>query len=293
MFFKKTKSLTVQDQVISIREVDGKDYVCLTDMVNKEEGSDRIKNWMRNRNTVAFLGLWESLNNPDFNNAGFDIFKEQAGLNSFTLTPKKWIEATNAIGIISKSGRGGGTYAHMDIALEFGSWMSPEFRLYFNKDYQRLKEIENNSYNLEWDVKRALSKTNYQLQTDAIKDYVIPSSKKWLKEWEYAEEADILNVVIFGCTAKEWKKANPEKHKAGGNLRDFASINELHVIMNAESRNADMIRDGLDKETRFAELQKLATWQLDALHKIDSVKSIKRMSDETYVEESKKESLSA
>lgn len=283
-FFKKKRSLTVQETVISIHEIEGEDYICLTDMARGEEGNDHIRNWMRNRNTVEFLGLWEAMHNPDFKGVEFDTFRREAGLNSFNLTPQKWISATNAKGIISKSGRGGGTYAHKDIAFEFGTWISPAFKLYLIKEYQRLKQVESNQNNLEWDVKRTLSKTNYRLHTDAVKEHVIPHSKKfWNPSLEYAEEADFLNAAIFGCTAKEWQKANPERHNAGENLRDSASINELNVLANAESKNAEMMREGLDKKTRFLKLQEMAAWQLKKLHEIDSVKSLKKLSPETYL----------
>ena len=234
MFFKKKRTLNVQDSAISVQHVDGEDYISLTDMARGEEGSeDRIKNWMRNRNTIEFLGLWETMHNPDFKPVEFDRFRKEAGLNSFTMRPQKWIEATNAKGITSKSGRYGGTYAHRDIAFEFGSWISPSFKLYLIKEYQRLKEIETNQYNLEWNVKRVLSKANYTLHTDAVKAHIIPQSKRvWNKSLEYAEEADLINVAIFGCTAKEWKDANPERSKAGENMRDSASINELNVLAN-------------------------------------------------------------
>lgn len=287
MFFKKSKQLTVQEKTVNIYDVDGQDYLCLTDMVRGEEGVDHIKNWMRNRNTVEFLGLWESMNNPDFKGVEFDTFRKDAGLNSFTLTPKKWTNTTSAIGIISKPGRNGGTYAHKDIAFEFGTWISPAFKLYLIKDYQRLKEIESNQYNLEWDVKRLISKTNYQLHTDAIKEFVIPTSKKWRKEWEYAEEADFLNIAIFGCKAKEWKAANPQRHKAGENLRDSSSINELIIISNAENLNAEMIRDGLDKETRFNKIQEMAHRQLKTLNDRNFMKSLKKTSDDIYLEHQK------
>lgn len=290
MFFKKKKQLTVQERLIGVHEIEGEDYICLTDMVRGEEGVDHIKNWMRNRNTVEFLGLWESMNNPDFKGVEFDTFRKEAGLNSFTLTPKKWIDATNAKGILSKSGRNGGTYAHKDIAFEFGTWISPAFKLYLIKDYQRLKEIESNQHNLEWNVKRTLSKTNYQLHTDAIKNHLLPTSNKWRKELEYAEEADILNAAIFGHTAKEWRQANPERHKAGENVRDSASINELNVLSNAESKNAEMIREGLGKPERFQKLKELANWQLEQLNQMDFMKSIKKTSDDIYLIENKKES---
>jgi len=289
MFFRKKKQLTVQEKTINVHDIDGEDYICLTDMVRGEEGVDHIKNWMRNRNTVEFLGLWESMNNQDFKGVEFDTFRKEAGLNSFTLTPKKWVEATGAIGIISKSGRNGGTYAHKDIAFEFGTWISPAFKLYLIKDYQRLKEMESNQHNLEWNVKRTLSKTNYQLHTDAIKHHLIPVSGKWRKELEYAEEADFLNAAVFGCTAKEWRTANPGRYKAGENLRDSASINELNVVANAESKNAEMIREGLDKKTRFLKLQELAEWQLKTLNDMDFTKSIKKTSDDVYLVEGQKE----
>lgn len=283
LFFKNKRQITVQNTPIAVHEVEGEDYICLTDMAKGEEGTDHIKNWMRNRNTLEFLGLWEAMNNPNFKGVEFDTFRKEAGLNSFTLTPRKWIDATGAIGIISKSGRNGGTYAHKDIAFEFGTWISPAFKLYLIKDYQRLKEVESNQHNLEWNVKRTLSKTNYQLHTDAIKNHLIPASRKWRKELEYAEEADFLNAAVFGCTAKEWREENPERHKNGENLRDSASINELNVIANAESKNAEMIREGLDKETRFLKLQELAQWQLKTLNDMDFTKSIKKTSDDVYL----------
>ena len=214
--------IEVENKLISIVKQDEQDYISLTDMVKGEEGSDHIRNWMRNRNTVEFIGLWETLNNPNFKPVEFDTFRKQAGLNSFNLTPKKWIEATNAIGLISKSGRYGGTYAHKDLAFEFGSWISPMFKLLLIKEYQRLKEIESNQYNLEWNVKRILSKTNYQIHTDAVKDCILPEKnydkdKEWLI---YAEEADLLNVALFKSTAKDWREVNPDKAK---NYKGLAS----------------------------------------------------------------------
>ena len=201
----KLKQIEVEEKIIAITSHNEDDYICLTDMVRGEEGNDHIRNWMRNRNTVEFLGIWEQLNNPNFKGVEFDTFKKEAGLNSFNLTPKKWIQSTDAIGIISKSGRNGGTYAHRDIAFEFGAWISPMFKLLLIKEFQRLKEIESNQYNLEWDVKRVLSKVNYHIHTDAVKNHIIPKSnypteKQWI---EYAEEADLLNVALFGCTAKQ------------------------------------------------------------------------------------------
>jgi len=249
MIFKKNKQLAVQETTVSVVDVEGEDFISLTDMIKSKDGDFFVTDWLRNRNTLEFLSVWEQMNNDIFNYGEFDLIKEKAGLNNFKISVKEWVSRTNAKGIISKSGRYGGTYAHRDIAFEFGTWISPRFKLYLIKEYQRLKEVENNQYNLEWNVKRLISKANYQLHTDAIKEYIIPISKKWHKDWEYAEEADILNVAVFGLTAKEWKKGNTERQKAGENLRDSASINELIVISNAESMNAEMIRKGLDKKT--------------------------------------------
>ena len=269
------------------------EYISLTDMA-KYRDSERtnyiIQNWMRTRNTIEFLGLWENLNNPKFNSIEFDAFRIEAGSNSFTLTPKKWIESTNAIGITSKSGRYGGPYAHKDIAFEFASWISPTFKLYLITEYQRLKEIETNQYNLEWNVKRILTKTNYHIHTDAVKNYVIPE-KNYEKgtEWiGYAEEADLLNVALFNCTAKDWREANPELAKTNMNIRDIASINELAILSNLETLNAEMIKEKIDKTERFKKLKKIAEYQLSVLNEKDFMKSLKKMNDKVYIEERKK-----
>ncbi|WP_018674879.1 KilA-N domain-containing protein [Riemerella columbina] len=283
----KTNKIEVSDKIIAITSHNNDDYICLTDMVRGEEGNDHIRNWMRNRNTVEFLGIWEQLYNPNFKGVEFDTFKKEAGLNSFNLTPRKWIEATNAIGIISKSGRNGGTYAHKDIAFEFGAWISPMFKLLLIKEFQRLKEIESNEYNLEWNVKRILSKINYHIQTDAVKKHLIPKSKFTVnKQWiEYAEEADLLNMALFGCTAKQWKEVNPQLTLEGKNMRDFASINELAVLSNLESLNSELIKANIDKETRFNKLKETAKQQLAILDKTDILKSVKKISDTTYLNE--------
>ena len=222
------------------------------------------------------------MHNPSFKGVEFDTFRKEAGLNSFTLTPKKWIDATNAIGMVSKSGNGGGTYAHVDIAFEFGSWISPQFKLYLIKEYERLKAIETNPYNIEWNVKRVLSKANYTIHTDAVKEFVIPKSRKWIKDWEYAEEADFLNIAVFGMTAKEWREKNKDRAK-DENIRDSASINELLVITNLESQNAAMMREGLDKKTRLEKLQEIAQIELERLNNYDFTKSLKRLTPETYL----------
>ncbi len=286
----KTAKIKVEDKLISIVKRDQQDYICLTDMVRDEEGSDHIRNWMRNRNTVEFIGLWETLHNPDFKPVEFDTFRKQAGLNNFNLTPKKWIEKTNAIGIVSKSGRYGGTYAHKDLAFEFGAWISPMFKLLLIKEFQRLKEIETNQYNLEWNVKRILSKTNYLIHTDAIKEHIIPK-KDYAKsdEWiVYAEEADLLNVAMYDCKAKDWRDANPKHAKKGLNIRDFSSINELVVLSNLENVNAIMISENIDKINRFKQLKKIAKSQLKTLGNQDFIKSLKRLNDTTFINEEKK-----
>ena len=282
--------IEVENKLISIVKQDEQDYISLTDMVRDEEGSDHIRNWMRNRNTVEFLGLWETLNNPNFKPVEFDTFRKQAGLNSFNLTPKKWIEATNAIGLISKSGRYGGTYAHKDLAFEFGSWISPMFKLLLIKEYQRLKEIESNQYNLEWNVKRILTKTNYQIHTDAVKDCILPEKnydkdKEWLI---YAEEADLLNVSLFKCSAKDWRDANPNMAKKGLNIRDFASINELVVLANLENINSILIRNQIEKPERFRQLREIVQIQLKSLDEKDFMKALKKVSDDIYIENKKK-----
>jgi hypothetical protein len=259
-------------------------------MVRNEEGNDHIRNWMRNRNTVEYIGLWETLHNPNFKGVEFDTFRKQAGLNSFNLTPKKWIEATNAIGLVSKSGRYGGTYAHKDLAFEFGAWLSPMFKLLVIKEYQRLKEIETNKYNLEWNVKRILSKANYHIHTDAIKNHIIPVSNLQKEtEWLiYAEEADLLNVALFNCTAKQWRDANPVHAEKGLNIRDFASINELAVLSNLETINAELINEKVDITERFNKLERVAQYQSNIFNDKDFIKAIKRQSEETYYNETKR-----
>lgn len=285
------KKIKVENKEISIQIVNDSEYISLTDMVRGNEGSDHIRNWLRNRNTVEFIGLWETTHNPDFKGVEFDTFRKEAGLNSFNLTPRKWVESTDAIGIYSKSGRYGGTYAHKDIAFEFGSWISPLFKLMLLKEFQRLKEEESNRYNLEWNIKRLLTKANYEIHTDAIKEHIIPKSKlseqtQWIV---YAEEADILNVALFGCTAKEWRDVNEDHSQKGLNLRDFASINELVVLSNLENINALLIEKSVVKDRRFKELARVALKQLKLLNANNAIKSIKRDDDQTYINAEKKE----
>ena len=289
MFFKKkSKQIEVAGNSITVRKINDQDFISITDMLKSKDGDFFVSDWLRNRNTIEFLGAWESLNNPNFNYGEFDIIKSKAGLNSYKISVKEWVKKTNAIGLLAEAGRYGGTFAHVDIAFEFGMWVSPHFKLYLIKEYQRLKAIENNQYNVEWDIKRVITKANYSVHTDAVKEYIIPQSRKWNKAYEYASEADLLNVAIFGLTAQEWRKKNPERAKSGENIRDSASINELIVLSNAESRNAQMIREGVSKEERFAKIQEMAKIEFESLHKYDAKKSLKKLTPETYLLEEKK-----
>ena len=241
------------------------DYISLTDIARykSDEPTATIQNWMRNKDTIEFLGLWERLNNPDFKPAEFEGFKTQAGANAFTMSPKKWIENTNAIGIISKSGRYGGTFAHKDIAFEFASWISAEFKLYIIKDYQRLKSDENSRISLEWNVNRAISKINYRIHTDAIKDNLIPEDiPSKYQGITYANEAEVLNVALFGQTSKEWKTKNADLK---GNIRDYATIEQLIVLSNMESMNAELIKKGISQADRLNVLNNMAVEQLKVL----------------------------
>ena len=261
------KGFTIQVYTEDFRN----DYVSLTDIArykNKEEPKDVVKNWLRVKNTIEFLGLWESINNPNFKGVEFDSFKNEAGSNSFTLSPQRWVESTNAIGIVSKSGKCGGTYAHKDIAFKFAAWISAEFELYIIKDYQRLKSDENSSLSLNWNLNREISKINYKIYTDAIKEYLLKDLTPEQLMYKYASEADLLNVALFNKTAKQWRDANP---KSKGNIRDEASINELLVLSNMESYNAVLISKGLQQADRMVELRNLARTQILSLEKLNNV----------------------
>lgn len=241
------------------------EFISLTDIAKykSDDPTAVIQNWMRGRDVIEFLGIWETLHNSDFKPIEFEGFKNQAGANAFTMSPKKWIESTNAIGIISKSGRYGGTYAHSDIAFEFASWISPEFKLYIIKDYKRLKSDETSRLSLNWNLNREISKLNYRIHTDAIKENLLPhelTAKQM--SFTYADEADMLNVVLFGKTAKEWREANANKN---GNMRDYASINELLVLANLESYNAILIKQGKSQKERMVLLRELVIQQLQTL----------------------------
>ncbi len=290
----KVSAIDIKDAIISITKIEEEDYICLTDMAKAKEGDNRaadvIKNWIRTRTTIEFLGTWETMYNPNFKVAEFDHFKMEAGLPTFVLSPKQWAEKTGAIGIVSKSGRYGGTYAHRDIAFEFGAAISATFKLYLIKEYQRYKEIESNQYNLEWNVKRLLSKVNYHIQTDAVQKHILPE-KNYTKDKEwliYAEEADLLNVALFNCTAKDWRELNSEHAKKNLNIRDFASINDLAVLSNIESLNAELIKKGIEKADRFMQLREMAVYQLEILDKKNALKALKKLADDIYIEQQKK-----
>ena len=281
---RKTSSILVQDVPVTVMSIDQRDYISLTDMAKARtdagRAADVIKNWLRARSTLEFLGTWEIMYNPDFKVVEFDHFKSEAGLHTFTLSAKEWIESTHAIGMYVQAGRYGGTYAHKDIAFEFGSAISPIFKLYLLKEYQRLKDEENDRLKLEWDAKRFLSKNNYLIHTDAIKNYVLPrSNHSKSTEWlVYADEADLLNVALFGCTAKEWRDANPVL-AAKQNIRDFASIAQLTVLSNLETHNAEMIKQGIDKAERFDRLKQIAEYQLRILTEAEVIQKLPKGND--------------
>ena len=262
--------MNVQGIEIALSTINEEDFICITDIVKAKGGdaraADIIKNWIRTRSTIEFLGTWETLYNPDFKVVEFDHFRKEAGLPTFTMSVSNWIEKTGAIGIISKAGRYGGTYAHKDIAFEFCSAISPMFKLYVIKEYQRLIEQERSELALSWNVKRLLSKANYHIHTDAIKNVILPklNISQMKQGLVYASEADLLNMVLFGCTAKQWQEANPELAKTM-NIRDTATINQLIVLSNIESLNAELIKQGVSKEDRFTILSRTAEEQLTVL----------------------------
>ncbi len=263
----ESKILANNIEISVISNPNQDDYISLTDIAkykNSEFPADVVKNWLRVRSTIEFLGLWEKLNNPNFKLVEFDQFKNEAGLNTFVLTPQKWIKSTNAIGLTSKSGRyGGGTFAHKDIAFEFASWVSPEFKLYVIKDYQRLKQDEGHRYALEWDVRRLIAKTNYRVHTDAIKFNLLPPDISDLqKGFVYANEADLLNVALFGKTASQWRKENPN---IKGNIRDYATMQQLLVLSNLENSNAMLIEQNIPQNERLQILNNMARIQMNAL----------------------------
>ncbi len=265
--------INVLNRKVTVYSKNEEDYICLTDMARYKDPKRTdyiIQNWLRNRTTIEFLGIWEHLNNPDFKPIEFDGFRKQAGLNSFVLTAKQWIEKTGAIGLVSKSGRYGGTYAHKDIAFEFASWISVEFKLYLIKEFQRLKDEEHKQ--LGWDIRRNLTKINYRIHTDAIKANLIPAElSKTQVNLVYATEADVLNMALFGMTAKQWRDANPDKE---GNIRDYADVSQLVCLSNLENLNAHFIQDGLPQAKRLVKLNEIAIHQMKLLTEDTRIKRI-------------------
>lgn len=268
------KTITVESLPINVINKDGEDYISLTDIVRESEnGSAIIENWLRNRNTLEFLSVWEEIYNPNFNSIEFEGIKNEAGLNRFTMSVKQWTAKTNAIGLIARPGRYGGTYAHKDIAFEFASWISPKFKLFLIKEFQRLKEEEIASCSMEWNLSRNLSKINYRIHTDAIAKSFHPSNITQAQtRLIFATEADILNMALFGCTAKQWREQNPEKE---GNIRDHAAVEQLIVLSNLESINAELIRQGLSQTDRLLALNGTAINQMQSLLASFAIKLLK------------------
>ncbi|OGT06635.1 MAG: DNA-binding protein [Gammaproteobacteria bacterium GWF2_41_13] len=268
------KKLNVQGVEIVVISKEETDYISLTDMLRAKDGDFFISDWLRNRNTLEFLGIWERINNPDFNYGEFAIIKSQAGLNSYKISVKEWVEKTGAIGIRAAAGRYGGTYAHKDIAFEFGTWISPEFKLYLIKEFQRLKVQENDKLLLGWDAKRMLTKINYKIHADAIKEKIILPQKLSEKETSiiYASEADVLNKALFGMTAKEWRDAHPKEQ---GNIRDYANVTQLVCLANLENLNAEFIHAGLPQHERLLKLNASAIVQMKSLADNPTIKKLK------------------
>ena len=270
----KIKKITVQGRQVSIMlHAENEDFISLTDMLKAKDGDFFISDWLRNRNTVEFLGIWEKLHNPNFNYGEFATIKSKAGLNSYKISVKEWVSRTNAIGLKAATGRYGGTYAHKDIAFEFGMWISPEFKIYLIKEFQRLKEEESLRLAQGWDVKRMLAKINYKIHTDAVRAHLIPANiSKNRINMVYANEADVLNVALFGKTAKDWRDENKGKD---GNIRDYADVTQLVVLANLESINAELIRQGLPQPDRLVQLNKIAIVQMQSLLGSSGVKKLK------------------
>ena len=266
--------INVNNNKISVIRIGNKEYISLTDLAryaNPEEPKIPIQTWMRNRDVIAYLGLWEKLNNENFKGVEFTTFESLAGKNSFYMSPQKWIKETNAIGIISKSGNNGGTYACSDIALEFASWLSPEFKLYVIQEFERLKKNEAYQYKVDWTASRMLAKSNYHIHTDSIKENIIPKLTEKQKQYVYAEEADVLNVALFGMTAKEWRDKNPNIE---GNIRDYTDLKHLLILCNLENTNAELINDGISQKERLIKLNNSAIRQMKILANDKSIKEL-------------------
>ena len=267
--------IAVKGQEINVMRIDGKEYISLTDLAryaDSEEPRYPIQNWMRNKDVILYLGLWEKINNENFKGVEFDTFKNEAGSNKFKISPQKWIKETSAIGIISKSGNNGGTYAHPDIAFEFASWLSPEFKLYLITEFQRLKKNESYQNKIDWRANRVLAKANYIIHTDAIKNTIVPILTEKQKKYVYAEEADVLNVALFGMTAKEWREINP---KLKGNIRDYTDLLHLVILNNLENINAELIEMKIPQSERLVRLNKIAKKQAEILNNNKSFDNLK------------------
>ena len=273
---KNTSTIDVQGTSITLSKQNGEDYISLTDMMKAKDGDFFISDWLRNRNTIEFLGIWEKIHNENFNYGEFAIIKSQAGLNSYKISVKQWVESTNAIGLQAKAGRYGGTYAHKDIAFEFGMWISPEFKIYLIKEFQRLKEEEQRRLANPWNVHRTLAKVNYRIHTDAIQSFMIPPKISQAQMGiTYASEADLLNMALFGLTAKQWREQNTDKE---GNMRDYATIEQLLVLANLESMNAELIHMEVTQSDRLNKLNEMAIRQLKVLEHVHNPE-IKKLSD--------------
>lgn len=279
-----TRKIKVRGVEIKLFSLDTSDYICITDIAQQfEVGVAAIESWLRNRNTVEFLGTWEQLYNPNFNSVGFDGIKKNVGLNTFKLSVKKWIEETNAIGLQAKAGRYGGTYAHQEIAIQFCYWLSPAFQIYLNKEFKRLKEEEAHRNHLNWSLKRQLAKTNWHIHAEAVREHLVP-----IVDWNtrkeaiyHASEADLLNLALFGMTAREWKQANPDKK---GNIRDYATTEQLVVLANLEALNAKLLEWDSPKEQRFEILHKTAREQMAVLLRTRAMDDLKRLADDEATE---------
>ena len=268
--------MVVKDQVINVIRIDDKEFISLTDLARYADEDDPrypIQNWMRNKDVISYLGLWESIHNENFKGVKFDTFKNEAGSNKFKISPQKWIRETNAIGIISKSGNNGGTYARSDIALEFASWLSPEFKLYVIQEFQRLKKNEAYQNKIDWHANRVLAKVSYVVHTDAIKSIIVPTLTEKQKKFVYAEEADVLNVALFGMTAKEWRESNPNLAE-DGNIRDYTDLLHLVILSNLENINAELIEMGIPQSERLVRLNDMAKKQMELLRKNKSLKNL-------------------
>ena len=269
--------INVNNNKINVMRIGNKEYISLTDLAryaNPDEPKIPIQTWMRNRDVIAYLGLWEKLNNENFKGVEFTTFESSAGKNSFYMSPQKWIKETNAIGIISKSGNNGGTYACSDIALEFASWLSPEFKLYVIQEFERLKKNEAYQYKVDWTASRMLAKSNYHIHTDSIKENIIPKLPEKQKQYVYAEEADVLNVALFGMTAKEWRDKNPNIE---GNIRDYTDLKHLLILCNLENTNAELINDGIPQKERLIKLNNSAIRQMKILANDKSIKELENL----------------